>query len=107
MATLARALLPLASTAPVPLTGVLVTRFAVAFCAGIVTVGVLSKVPDTVTAALALAGELDELQPARTAQAASGTSRAAAKRRMCFLSFDVKTSQPTATGRLHCVSDDW
>src|SRR6266436_1053118 len=111
MATLARAAFPVFRASPVPLMGVLMTSFELAFCVGIVTLGVLSKEPETLTEALASAAdEPDDPQPARTAQAASGTSRAAAKRRICFLSIDfgvidVATSQPTATSRVHWVNN--
>ena len=75
---------PVLSAAPVPLIGVLMTSFPLAFSAGIETLGALPKAPDTLTApfGLAAAGDPDEPQPARTAQAASGTSSAAAMRRM-------------------------
>ena len=69
------------------------------------TVGVLLNEPVTFTAALLFVepAEPDDAdpQPARTAQAASGTSRAAAMRRMEFLSVGFKTSQPTGPGRLN------
>jgi hypothetical protein len=65
------------------LIGVLMARLVLAFSAGMVTFGVLLKVPVTLTAAFEFAAdEPDDPHPARTAQAASGTSRAAAMRRM-------------------------
>jgi hypothetical protein len=84
---------------------VLITRLVLGLFFGTVTVGVLPKLPVTFTAALLFAepagaaeppdpAELDDPddpQPARTAQAASGTSKAAAMRRMGFLRVGFKT----------------
>src|SRR5215469_1101959 len=71
---------PLLSVAPDPWIGVLMTRFVLAFSAGMVTFGVLPNEPFTETAALGLLG--DEPQPATTAQAASAARTAAAMRRI-------------------------
>jgi hypothetical protein len=60
---------------------VLVTRPLLGRLAGIVTVGVVSAAPPTVTDAFGLAGVADP-HPARTVITASGASSAAAKRRM-------------------------
>src|ERR1041384_3714172 len=87
MARLASTSSPEVRAGPVPLIGVVMSSFVPAFSFGILTLGALPNVPETVTAELGSPvepGERDEPepQPTRARPASSGTISAAAMRRM-------------------------